>query len=242
MSLGSLEVRPWGELFWVEPYDKHFNTKGYLLSKEKAYQARLEDTPGMAECLEANCQQYNINQRWVIARGALEQQIWKWPNTAKDFDERMSEMLGFRLWDKSYLGWENQIAGCCKALRTQYLNPDDQQYYVKRFIAEGVQMVHGSKEKLYPTNLGEALNMRYNPSESGLASFSRVYRSWFPDYVQYGMVMYDKTVSEWAKPSVLWAQTSGYMKGYSEEDFGGKDPLTREQAAALLQRLLKKEQ
>jgi hypothetical protein len=236
-----LRERPWGHLYWVEPYDGNFNTKKYLLSKEEKYHKRLYDTPRITEFLEANCQEYNINQRWVIARGGLEQEIWKWPNDEYDFEERLNEMLGFRLWEEKYLGWQNQISGCCKALRTEYLNPDND-YYVGHWMEKGVEMVHGSHTIVYPYNLGEALNMRYNPSESGLGSFASVYRRWFPEYAEFGMLTYDESISEWALDDVRWVKDEGIMNGYSDDNFGGKDPLTREQFASVIRRILSKEE
>jgi len=232
--MSELLDRPWGQNWWVEPYDPKFNTREYLLSKSNEYHRRLEDTPRMTEVLEEQCEAYNINQRWVIARGTLEQQIWKWLNTASDFEERINEMLGFRLWDNSCMGWENQIVNCCKALRTQYLNPDDSVYYIGNFIETGIQMVHGSGQWLFPMNFGEALDMRYNPSESGLSSFTNVYLSWFPDYAAYGIMMYDKSVSNYAKPAALWAKENNLIKGFSDDNFAGRNHLTREQLAVIL--------
>jgi len=70
---------------------------------------------------------------------------------------------------------------------------------------------------------------------------NRVSRQWVHDQLRRRLAMATETrpdVSEWAQPSVQRVKRLGLMSGFPDGTFRGGEPLTREQAAVLVDRLL----
>ena len=54
--------------------------------------------------------------------------------------------------------------------------------------------------------------------------------------VNYAMSFDDVADGQWYTEAIRWAQSTGIVKGYSADEFGPDDPITREQMAAILYR------
>lgn len=172
--------RPWAQPEWIEPYDPHFSVQEYLLSKPERYHGRLQDSFDLVAAIGTSCQKHDINQRLIVMLAAAEQELWKQPEPIDRAGSRWRWALGFHVGNPACAGALQQVAACCSRLRVAYLNPAHP-LFAGRLLDEGIVMVHGSRERLYPQNLGEAVLMQYNPSESGCEKKREIYTSWFEE-------------------------------------------------------------
>lgn len=187
-----------------------------------------------------------VDERLLITRMQLEQSAltYAWNNSDRYSDEdKLRYLCGVDKTDggprkNGWFGPERQMLGCALRFKYWYRGKDGPRPEWKNWLglredpkyAAGVPFVKDGIT-IEPANQASADCLRYTSSMTAQSTLRQIGLRLFPiDYIE--------GVDDWAAPAVDRVRRAGIMLGKTMDDFAGRDPITRQEVAVIVDRLM----